>query len=292
MSDIKITFFMLVTDRDIIIADFAVRSYQKIKDISFKLQVYSNWISADLKQKYFPAWRLFDFVEIIEHEWQTEDKKPTDRGLEGPFELCATVWDRELNKIETPYYATVDADFEILDSKFIPVMLAELDSNPNTIAMSTDYSKTQPSVYDSYSDEIICLNERWHTWFCIYKREALNCNVPHAYYEEIVSGPVKRNAWDETAYFQKALKEDFGFELAVIHSDFQNCFIHYGQFSKNTDINESNVNIYRQLQIINKRGMFGIRNKLVAKLTYLAYKYIFTGIDNKRGKYVGGWGAK
>jgi hypothetical protein len=292
MSDIKITFFMLVTDRDIIIADFAVRSYQKIKDISFKLRVYSNWISADLKQKYFPAWRLFDFVEIIEYEWQTDDKRPTDRRLEGPFELCATVWDRELNKIETPYHATVDADFEILDSKFIPVMLAELDSNSNTIAMSTDYSETKPSVYDSYSDETISLNERWHTWFCIYKREALNCNVSHAYYEEIVSGSGKRNVWDETAYFQKALKEDLGFELAVIRSDFQHCFIHYGRFSKNTDINESNVNIYRQLQIINKIGLFGIRNKLVTKLTYLVYKYIFTGVDNKRGKYVDGWGVK
>jgi hypothetical protein len=68
MDDVKITFFMIVTDRDILIADYAVRSYAKIKGIPFKLRVYSNWISSALKQKYFPAWHKFEFVEIVENE--------------------------------------------------------------------------------------------------------------------------------------------------------------------------------------------------------------------------------
>jgi len=261
----------------------------ELANIPFKLQVYSNWISSHLKERYFPKWRQFDFVEIIEHEWQTDEKKPTDRILEGPFEKCATIWDRELKKIQTPYHATVDADFEIIDAKFIPVMLDRLDKNPNLVAISSDYAPTVPEIYDSYSDEVICANERWHTWFCIYKREALQCQVSHAYYEEIVSGPVKRNAWDETAYFQKSLKESYGFELAALDSKYQPCFIHYGQFAKNVDINESNVALYRTLQIIRKRGLFGTGDVFTRKLVGFLHKILFAKADKNRSKNVDDW---
>lgn len=285
MSNTKLTFFMLVTDRDIVIADYAVRSYSRIKNIPFKLQVYSNWISPYLKQRYFPVWRKFDFVEIIENDWQVDARKPTDSTLEGPFEKCATVWDRELKKITTPYYATVDADFEILDAKFISIMLDKLDNNPDLVAISTDYSSTNPAYYDSYSDEVISLNERWHTWFCIYKREALQCQVSHAYYEEIVSGLIRRNAWDETGYFQRALKETHGFKLDVLSNKYQRCFIHYGAFSKNCAINDTNVVLYRSLQILCKCGFSVVTRKLAG----LLYKIFFGQAGKERSKYVDGW---
>ncbi|MEI2582825.1 hypothetical protein [Scytonema sp. PRP1] len=289
MDDVKITFFMIVTDRDIVIADYAVRSYAKIKDVPFKLYVYSNWISSALKEKYFSKWRKFKFVEILENEWQTDDRKPTDSRLEGQFELGATIWDRELKKIQTPYHATVDADFEIIDAKFISVMLAKLGTNPNLVAMSTDYNPTMSECYDSYSDEIICLNERWHTWFCIYKREALECQVSHAYYEEIVSDPVRRNAWDDAGYFQKALKDVYGFDLAVIDRQYQPCFIHYGAFSKNVDIDENNVALYRHLQIMRKRGVFGNGDIFTKKIATLLNNITFDKVNSNRLKYVDGW---
>jgi hypothetical protein len=53
--------------------------------------------------------------------------------------------------------------------------------------------------------------------------------------------PVRHNAWDTTAYFQKALKDDYGFEVATLDPKYQSCFIRYGAFSKNRDINEKNV---------------------------------------------------
>jgi hypothetical protein len=289
MSNTKVTFFMIVTDRDILIADYAVRSYAKVKGIPFKLRVYSNWISSALKQKYFPAWRQFGFVEIVENEWQTDDKKPNDPNLWGPFEGCDSIWDRELKKIETPYHATVDADFEILDAKFIPVMLAELDNNSNLVAMSTDYSPTNPEHYDSYSDKTICLNQRWHTWFCIYKREALKCTVSHGYYQETTSGTLRRNAWDSAGYYQKALKEIHGFELAVLDSKYQPCFIHYGAFGQNRDINESNIALYRQIQILRKRGLLGSRDIFTRKLAGLLHKILFNRADKNRSKYMDGW---
>ena len=295
MDNVKITFFMIVTDPDIVIADYAVNSYAKLQGVRFKLRIYSNWVSSSLKKRYFPRWRKFSFVEIVEREWQTDENKPTDRRLEGPFERCDTIWDRELKKIDTPYYATVDADFEILDAKFVPVMLARLDSDPNLVAMSTDYTPTVTDHYDSYSNEVICLNERWHTWFCIYKRAALQCEVSHAYQEEIRDGAVRRTAWDTTGYFQKALKEDYGFELAVLDPKYQSCFIHYGAFSKNRNINEWNVGLYRRLQILRRRGLFGHDNGLVGKVDHWMKKsgnflnrLCFGHID--RSKYWPGWG--
>lgn len=177
-----------------------------------------------------------------------------------------------VKKIDTPYYATVDADFEILDGKFVPVMLGRLDSDPNLVAMSTDYTSTVTDHYDSYSNEVICLNERWHTWFCIYKRAALKCEISHAVHVEALSGPVRYKSWDTSGYFQKALKETCVFDLDVLDGSFQPCFIHYGAFSKNRDINERNVVLYRRLQIFSKRGFFGRSEDLAGKLDHWVKK--------------------
>jgi hypothetical protein len=206
MDNVKITFFMIVTDPDLVIADYAVRSYAKIDGLKFKLRIYSNWVSSSLKKRYFPPWRKFTFVEIIEPEWQTDENKPTARRLEGPFERCDTVWDRELRKIDTPYYATVDADFEILDAQFVPLMLTRLDNDPNLIAMSTDYTPTATEHYDSYSNEVICLNERRHRWFCVYKHAALQCEVLHAYHEEVRAGPGATQCLGYDSLFSKGVE--------------------------------------------------------------------------------------
>jgi hypothetical protein len=293
MDHIKVTFFMIVTDPDAVIADYAVKSYAKIADVSFRLRIYSNWLSAFLKDRYFDRWRKFPFVEIVDPDWHVDDKKPSDPSLEGPFERCDTIWDRELKQIDTPYHATVDADFEILDPRFVPVMLEQLDTNPKLIAMSTDYTPTVANHYDSYSNDVICLIERWHTWFCIYKREALHYPVPHAYRQEISGG--SRIAWDTSGYFQSILKGSYGFELAALDPKYRPCFIHYGAFSKNRNITESNVGHYRLLQIIRRRGVFGVDagfrgsiDQIIKKSGNLINRLCFGHID--RSKYWPGWG--
>jgi len=298
MKDAVITFFMIVTDRDIVIADYTVRSYDKIKDIPFKLLIYSNWVSSHLKQKYFGLWKKnLSYVEIIENNHHTEDKRPTDRSLTGPFEYCDPIWDRELPKIQTLYHATVDADFEILDAEFVSVMINRLNNSHKLIAMSVDYNPKIPKYYESYTKEIICINERWHTCFCIYKREALKCNVSHSYHQELTPGPIRRNAWDSSAYFQKVLKDVYGFELCAIESEYQPCFIHYGAFVQNTVINKSNVAIYRGLQIIRKNGIFknskiylAALNKLIKKMADFVNIALFGNVD--RSKFADGWGVK
>jgi hypothetical protein len=288
---------MIVTDPDVVIADYAVKSYAKIRDVRFRLRIYSNWVSSFLKRRYFPRWRRLPYVEIVEPEWQTDENKPTDRRLEGPFERCDTIWDRELNKIETPYYATVDADFEILDAIFVPVMLEQLAITPSLVAMSADYSPVIQNHYDSYSNNVIQLNERWHTWFCIYKHAALQCSTSHAVHVEEVFGPVRYRSWDTSGYFQKALKEKHGFQLSALHEKYQPCFIHYGAFSKNRSISEWNVGVYRQFQILQRRGFFGRSRGVLGKIDQAAkkignslHRLCFGHID--RSKYWEGWGQE
>lgn len=280
---------MVVTDPDIEIADYSVKSYRKIRECPFKLCVYSNWISADKKRYYFPKWRKLEFVEIIENEWQTDENKPNDPHLGGPFEKNTAIWDRELKNIKSPYYATVDADFEILDAKFIRVMMALLDANSNIVAVSTDYSP-QRTYFDTYSSETVHANERWHTWFCIYKAVTLQCQVSHLYHEELVAGSVRRNIWDASGYFQKALKDDCKYELRVLDPIYQPCFIHYVAFAKNRDIDHSNVGLYRFFRIVMKRGILGIRNRFTCKLGYWGDKVFFSKVD--RTRYLNGFGKR
>jgi hypothetical protein len=289
MDDPTITFFMIVTDRDCLIADYAIRSYGKITDVNFRLVVYSNWLRAELRARYFPEWQCLPFVDIWCNPAHTDEHKPQDPSLEGPYEYCDPIWDRELKRLaDARYYATVDADFEILDPRFITVMLQRLEAEPELVAMSTDYSPRQPMVYESYSGEIISLNERWHTWFCIYKRAALECHVSHAYHEEVQMGSARRDAWDSAAFFQKALREQCGYRLSVLDRRHRMCFIHYGAFSKNRHIDHHNVGLYRRIQILKRVGLFGHGDPFTRAFAVCINRALFGRVE--RSTYVPGWG--
>jgi hypothetical protein len=273
----KVTFFMIVTDRDIIVADFAIQSYALIKGLNFRLLIYSNWLSPEIKTKYFPRWEKLGYVDIQKNSWQDEAEKPVNAVdpcskpgdgtvLIGSFERPYSIWDRELRAISTPYFATADADFEILDGRFVHAMLSKFDTNPKLIAVSTDYSPTNTSYYDTYSKETIQLNERWHTWFCLYRREALNCQVSFLHHEVRASGPIQRVAWDDQGFFQKTLKDEYGYQLEAVDAEFQRCFIHYGAFNKNRSINDRNVSLYRRLRIAEKRGVLRVSERLTRRL--------------------------
>lgn len=281
-----VTFFMLVTPRDIVLADYAVRSYGKIKGVDFTLEVYSNYILPEQKAYYFPRWEKYPFVEIVRNDHQDDDvysikQRIAEQRLEGPFESCDTIWDRELPKIQTPLVATVDADFEVLRPRFVYKILKELAANPKVIAYSTDY--TPISVYyEPYSNENIILNERNGTWFCVYRREAFQkSQVSHGYYQEILtSASISRNAWDSCAFFQKALR-DQGYELRHLESTYQKDFIHYGAFSKNTSVTRRTVGTFRFCALAEHRLPWRasrlvrqVRSKLLPRLENNRYTWV------------------
>src|SRR5207253_1164647 len=170
----EITFFMIVTPRDVVIADYAVRSYGRIRDLDFKLAVYSNYLLPEQKAYYFPRWDALPFVALVRNPHHDADLlniggRINAERLEGPFEYCDPIWDRELRNYVTPFVATVDADFEILRPRFLTCMMQQLRAEPDLVSMSTDYSPTDV-VHEPYTGNTIILNERNHTWFCIYKQ--------------------------------------------------------------------------------------------------------------------------
>lgn len=250
----EVTFFMIVTPRDVVIADYAIRSYSKIRGLNFRLLVYSNYLLPEQKDYYFPKWSALPFVDIARNAQHDADiaaigARVNAERLEGPFEYCDPIWDRELRPIQTPYVATVDADFEILRARFVDLLMRRLRAEPDLVAMSTDYSPTDV-VYEPYTGNTIVLNERNHTWFCVYRRQAFEVSdVSQAFHREMLVGaPVERNCWDSCAYFQKSLR-DQGLRLDYLHGQFRRDFIHYGAFSKNTTVTRDSVRVFRWLAI-------------------------------------------
>jgi hypothetical protein len=250
----EVTFFMIVTPRDVVIADYAIRSYAKIRGLNFRLLVYSNYLLPEQKAYYFPKWSALAFVDIARNPQHDADiaaigSRVNAERLEGPFEYCDPIWDRELRPIQTPYIATVDADFEILRARFVDAIMRRLRAEPELVGMSTDYSPTDV-VYEPYTGNMIVLNERNHTWFCVYKRQAFEVSeVSQAFHREMLVGaPVERNCWDSCAYFQKSLR-DKGLQLDYLHGQFRREFIHYGAFSKNTTVTRESVGMFRVLAI-------------------------------------------
>lgn len=199
-----------------------MKLYKKYyKQLPFTLYIYANTFTQDLKDEYFDNWKKLPYVELYDNA----DKKDKyvkmgevlvspegyKRGVQGKFEVPDGIWSEAFLNFETPYGATVDADFEILNPKFIIRMIDKLDSNDNLVAMSTDYSPTQDylGAYDLF--------ERYHTWFCIYKKKAQVCKVSHFFYGETDENGKIILGYDCAAYFQKHLREDFGFDMDVIY---------------------------------------------------------------------------
>ena len=277
---------MIVTPRDAVIADYAVRSYARIRNLDFQLLVYSNYLLPDQKAYYFPRWQVLDFVEIAANP-QHDDDLASIRGridadrLEGPFEYCDPIWDRELRKIDSPFVATVDADFEILRPRFVESMLRRLRRESDLVGMSTDYSPTEV-VHEPYSGNTIILNERNHTWFCIYKHMAFErSQVSQAFHREMLVGaPVERNCWDSCAYFQKSLR-DQGLRFDYLHGKYRRDFIHYGAFSKNTSVTRDSVAVFRRFAIIEQMLPWRAA-RVVRRLRGLALPHL----ENNRYQYV------
>ncbi len=288
MTGPEVTFFMLVTPRDLVIADFAVKSYRKVKGLDFQLAVYSNYLLPEQKAYYFPRWEQYPYVTVIrndhhDREFEAIRQRIDAEKLEGPYEYCDPVWDRELPKFHTPYVATVDADFEILGQDFVHHMMRRLRAEPKLIGFSTDYSP-KDLFYEPYNKHTIILNERNHTWFCIYKREAFDLtNVSHAFHREMLppgSGPADRNCWDSCAYFQKSLR-DQGLEFDFLHGRFRRQFIHYGAFSKNTTITRENVRVFRAFALLENALPWR-----VARLVKEARRRLLPALENNRYELV------
>jgi hypothetical protein len=290
-----ITFFMLVTDYDIYIADYSVNSYNilfKMKEKNlfpdFNLYIYANCVSKQNKY-YLTKWIKLPFVVIYDNSNLIKDKhfKATDllispegieRPREGVFESCDEVWSNELKKFNSKYIATVDADFEILNSRFIIKILKELEEDTNIAVYSTDHDETR-LVYDTYLNEKMILSERWHTWFCVYRKSTYSLERSHFFYRFLMPNNMSY-VYDSGAYLQDLIKKHYKMEYLSDYK-FQQDFIHYGAFAKNKNLNKDSIRIYRILAIYSKIGFFRTQWLPLKVINYVIKKLSLTLLSSK-----------
>jgi hypothetical protein len=285
----ELTLFMLVTNRDCVLAHYAILSYRKLwkRYTSFILEVYANCLSAENKARYFPRWRELPYVSIRDNE--ASGKIPRRKGAsftspEGNVlryddncEHYDEVWTREHQFAKTPFWATVDADFEVLSPDFILDMMERLRNDRSMGGISTDYGSPGKS-FDTYSNEVIMVNERWHTWCCIYRRETGKyLREVSSFYVERKLPDGLRHTFDSYANVQQLMIKN-GYRMASLPERFQRQFIHYGAFSKNKSITERNVVAYRRLAIASKRG-----NAVTRRIASRVFATLFSrAVDERR----------
>lgn len=302
----EITFFMIVTEPSVPIADFCIRSYKKLKrsNFSFELVVYGNCISPQTWTRHFEKWGRLDYVRLMDNNAYRSESYPIAgegvvtpegilRPLEGPFELGATIWTRELPRIQSPFIATVDSDFEIFCPDFIEQAHRMLKEDSTLAGVSTDYSPDNPQFYNSYWETTHFLRERWHTWFCLYRRECLLGNTSHHMYMDTDKSTGVLRVYDDAALFQEALINT-GWHFSVLPENYSRNYLHYVAFSKNTNISAENVHSYHRYMVwmrcglLPRLGFVGAKGRLNRWWGYLIHElYVrrFGGVNQSREKY-------
>jgi hypothetical protein len=278
-----VTFFMIVTgDRDAYLADYAIKSYSKITGIDFQLVVYSNYIPKELKKLYFSNWNKIPYVKLIENNDQDGKSPVLRKGVHYPsiyFEPPWIIWDKYLPNLNSKYVATVDPDFEILSPDFIYYIFKKFNKNNHILGISSDYLKRQPNYKDNHRQMRVDLQERWHTWFIVYRKALLDFSISfrHRHKTRTDSNFI---FWDDHGYFQKKNMEKSEKTFLFVPKSYQKQFIHYGGFGSNVDINEENIRFYRLIRILSKNGIWNIPYSRYVAL--VAEKLIYKNFNYRR----------
>ena len=301
----EVTFFMLVTDPCALIADYAIRSYRLLAraNVDFRLRVYGNCLSPLVRDRYFPRWQKYPFVELDDNRAHVTDDYPqtgyvvtspegVSHPLCGEWETCATIWMRELSRLPTPFVATVDADFELLDPAFAIQALERLRAAPDLAGISTSYGPDRPVHYETYSQRTVFMHQRWDTWFCIYRKAVWDGGASPYYYEKTESdGTV--HVYDACGYLQNALLAQ-GWRFEAVSPECQNQFIHYTSFGQNQNVTTRTIAAYRRYRILMHRGLIprlgfkGARGRLNRWVGYGVYELFmrrFGGVDRARQRF-------
>lgn len=285
---------MIVTNRDIYIADSSISRFKSLytnffESMPFLLFIYANGLTDRFFNHFCTKWAKFPFVYI--KRYFTESKyipginvfnkdKTTSKLVEGPYKPGAVIWDEELPQIATPYFCTIDADFEILKPDFIKVMFDILESDKKLAGIATDYTKTQP-YFDTYTNNSIIFHERWNTWCCMYRQDVNSCKQSHFARKITYNDGI--HSHDDTSYFQYCVQQELGLKFSELDHCWQKYFIHYGAFSKNRDIKGYFPTLlYRFLARLKKNGINGSENIvlkypdiIIKKCSSVVFNYLY-----------------
>jgi hypothetical protein len=266
-SRAELTLLMLVTPPDAPIARYAIRallrSIAALPEIA--VVVYLNGLSKEEENDFrclVAGWEpqvttmsnrahLASLGHIRVGEWYTAASGV--RALrEGPYENGSEVWSRELVALNSPYVGIIDGDFEVFHPGLILTALRTLREQPAVGFFSSDYSETRV-IFDSFSNRQAKLMERWHTWFCVYRRACLREYHDFSYVEIQDSEGGLPLKMDHSARLQQELIAR-GWRGHSYNSSYAWQYLHYGAFAKNADLRGLRLTVYRFCMILKHNG--------------------------------------
>jgi hypothetical protein len=278
------TFLMLVTPNDCGIARYAIESFARLsnRDDRISLVVYGNGIDAgqedELRRYAGPHRRITvrsnsELMKKIEDSIAVGKLYTDDRGRKhlrfGRFENCDEVWSRELPKLGSVLVGIIDADFEILDASFVGPMLDEFAKDESLAFYASDYTATH-RAYEVYSRQHAVMQARYHTWFCLYRRAALEAHGDFTFTEEVRHGETCK--YDSGAMMQEILIGKYGYKGKALDPRSGYQFIHYGAFSKNRSLGGPGLAAYRLIRIGRHNGWFHKhRSRFLARVLRAAF---------------------
>jgi hypothetical protein len=236
----KLTLLMIVTPRDCGIALYSITALSNhLRQLPFcSLAIYENALSE------------FDRTEIN----RTTGGNPRIVCKSNNQEICEEapeIWSRELILLDTPLVGILDPDFEIFDPSFIVEMIQAFSKDEKLAVYSTDWSPTR-KVFETYTQVDALLMERWHTWFCIYRKVALEQFHDFSYVEAIDPSGLSIK-YDHSAWLQQALKKR-GWRGQELIGDHEWKYLHYGAFAQNKHLTGLLLARYRALKIFQHNG--------------------------------------
>lgn len=301
----NVMLLMIITPPDSHIAKFAVRRLGKVLNEHVNLCIYFNGLSPQQQRKIRQLVQHNAHVRIRDNyagiaanreSIVAQVGKPvvTASGRasemrEGLYEPQAEIWSSDLVGFrEFDLVGIVDPDFEIFEANFIDDILDAFAKDERLGFFSCDYS---PSVefYDSYSREHCILEERYHTWFCVYRRRALELENDF-YFHEKRNGKVRK--WDHSAKLQETLKTRHGFSGSVLPRKHSWKFLHYGAFAQNQSLSGVRLRVYRALRIGKHNGFIHAHggrslSRAIQRLSEMAYKLLqMDRYDREREHYI------
>jgi hypothetical protein len=264
----KLTFFMIVTPRDYPIAFYTIRPLVLLVQSKpcFGAIIYCNGLSKeqvnDILKMSKGSGRIvvkdnYEYLQSVKSSIKVGTVDSVTRQLggmevrQGFYEPAGEIWSRELVHLSADFVTIIDADFEILDDEFVKIMATQIASEPRVAFYSTDYSD-DCTIFESYAQEEAKIAKRWHTWFCIYRRTALDRFHNFWYFEERNGKlPFK---YDRSAMLQKILIERYGYVGASLSENYSGQFLHYGAFGKNRSLKGMRLKFYRIIRIGRHNG--------------------------------------
>jgi hypothetical protein len=269
----KLMLLMIVTPPDLPIAPYSVKAIIPALSEQIELVIYFNGVDPggqkDLRAKipsnsyieYRSNWSSIDKNrDQLRREIGTYFKVDASNGnytsdfRQGIYEACSEVWSRELlNSGDNELVGTIDADFECLDTSWLKSIDSLFEKDTMLAFASVDYSP-QSYGYESYSRTNAYLAERYHTWFCVYRRSALDLDNSFFYTEEAYKDSILK--FDHSAKLQSNLKDLYGFHGAKITEAMRWMFLHYGAFAKNRSLVGWKLKIYRFLRLLKHNGYY------------------------------------